>query len=38
MNNKLCVEPGNVGPGFNNDNGGDDNINDNIMMMNIYNW
>lgn len=30
MNSKRCVESGDLGPGFDNDHGGDDNINDSI--------
>lgn len=31
------VESGDLGPGFGDDNGGDYNINDNIMLMKIHN-
>jgi hypothetical protein len=36
MNMKGCIEPGDLGPGFDRDNGGGKNTNDSFMGMNIH--
>lgn len=37
MNIKECIEPGDLGPGFNSDNGNDETINDSFMVLKIHN-